>query len=44
MSIVSLLCKDTICFRKSILWVGKIGTLAFAEALTCAVGAKANVG
>ena len=40
---ISLLCKDTICFRKSNLWVGKIGSLAFAEALALSVGAKANV-
>jgi len=25
------------------MWVGKIGSLAFAEGMACAVGAKANV-
>ncbi|HRX11268.1 MAG TPA: hypothetical protein P5210_06460 [Draconibacterium sp.] len=40
---ISLLCKNTVYFRNSHLWVGKIGSLVFAEVLALSVGAKTNV-
>jgi hypothetical protein len=43
MSKISLLCKNTICFQKPHLKIGKIGFLTYALALVLSVGRKANV-